>query len=50
MAKAEARHIAMLERENGRLRQKLEHAGHIIAAQKKLCELLGLPTDEGAPR
>ena len=50
VAKAEARRIEALERENGRLRQKLEHAGHIIAAQKKLCELLGLPTDEGAPR
>lgn len=50
VAKAEARRIEILERENGRLRQKLDHAEQIIAAQKKLCELLGLPTDGGAPR
>lgn len=50
VAKAEARRIEVLERENGRLRQKLDHAEQIIAAQKKLCALLGLPTDGGAPR
>ena len=50
VAKAEARRIAVLEHENSRLRQKLTHAEHIIAAQKKLCELLGLPTGEEAMR
>ena len=50
VAKAEARRVAVLEREVSRLRQKLTHAGHIIAAQKKLCELLGLPTGEEAKR
>ena len=50
VAKAEARRVAVLERENSRLRQKLTHAEHIIAAQKKLCELLGLPTGEEVTR
>jgi transposase len=50
LAKAEARRIEALERENARLRHKLGHAEQIIAAQKKLCELLGLPTDGGAPQ
>jgi transposase-like protein len=50
LVKAEARRIDALERENERLRRKLEHAEHIIAAQKKLCELLGLPTDGTASR
>ena len=50
VAKAEARRVAVLEREISRLRQKLTHAEHIIAAQKKLCELLGLPTGEEATR
>ena len=50
VAKAEARRVAVLEREVSRLRQKLTHAEHIIAAQKKLCELLGLPTGEEAMR
>jgi transposase-like protein len=49
-AKAEARRVEVLEREVTRLRQKLNHAEHIIAAQKKLCELLGLPTEEDRPR
>ena len=49
-AKAEARRVAVLEREISRLREKLTHAEHIIAAQKKLCELLGLPTGEEAAR
>jgi hypothetical protein len=39
-----------LEREVRRLRHKLNHAEHIIAAQKKLCELLGLPAEEDLPR
>lgn len=50
VAKAEARRIAVLEHEVSRLRLKLTHAEHIIAAQKKLCELLGLPTGEEAMR
>jgi transposase len=47
--KAEARKIEVLERDVARLRQKLERAEHIIAAQKKLCDLLGLPTEEALP-
>ena len=50
VAKAEARRVAVLEHEIIRLRQKLTHAEHIIAAQKKLSEQLGLPTDEEAIR
>jgi len=50
VAKAEARRIAVLEHEVSRLRLKLTHAEHIIAAQKKLCELLGLPMGEEAMR
>jgi transposase len=48
--KAEARRVEALEREVSRLRQKLNHAEHIIAAQKKLCELLDLPTEEDRRR
>lgn len=47
-AKAEARKIEVLERDVARLRQKLERAEHIIEAQKKLCDLLGLPEAEEA--
>src|SRR5664280_2054753 len=36
--------IQKLERDNARLRHKLEHAELIIDAQKKLCVALGLPT------
>ena len=50
VTKAQARRVEGLERENSRLRQKLINAEHIIAAQKKLCELLGLPTGEEATR
>src|SRR5450759_4643881 len=39
-----ARQIQKLERDNARLRQKLERAELIIDAQKKLCVALGLPT------
>ena len=39
-----------LLRENERLRHKLERAEQIIDVQKKLCEVLGLPTVEGPPR
>ena len=48
--KAEERRILGLEREVSRLRGKLERAEQIIEAQKKLCALLGLPTDEKEPR
>src|ERR1035437_6052281 len=39
-----ARPIQKLERDNARLRHKLERAELIIDAQKKLCVALGLPT------
>jgi transposase len=41
---ASARQIQQLERDNARLRHKLERADLIIDAQKKLCVALGLPT------
>ena len=41
-----ARQIQQLNRENARLRRKLEHAELIIDAQKKLCAVLGLPTSD----
>lgn len=47
-AKAEARKIEVLERDVARLRRKLERAEQIIEAQKKLCDLLGLPKAEEA--
>ena len=47
-AKAEARKIDVLERDVARLRRKLERAEQIIEAQKKLCDLLGLPRAEEA--
>src|ERR1700674_3189531 len=46
VAKAEAHRVAVLKTENARLRQKLERPEQIIEAQKKLCEVLGLPTAE----
>lgn len=50
LAKAEARRNEALEREVARLRHKLERAEQIIEAQKKLCELLGLPMGEEPSR
>ncbi len=50
LAKAESHRIEALEREMIRLRQKLGRAEQIIEAQKKLCELLGLPTPEEPQR
>jgi len=42
--------VAELERENGRLRQKLQRAETIIEVQKKLSEVLGLtPQDLDSP-
>ena len=43
---AETRRVAMLTKENERLRRKLATAQTIIDVQKKLCTLLGLPTAE----
>jgi transposase len=43
---AEARRTDELIRENGRLRHRLAQAHTIIDVQKKLCTLLGLPTDD----
>jgi len=43
-ALAERHRADQLERENARLRGKLERAHVIIDVQKKLCTLLGLPT------
>jgi transposase-like protein len=42
---AEARRVDELTRENGSLRHKLAQAHTVIDVQKKLCTLLGLPTD-----
>ncbi len=39
-----ARQIEQLNRDNARLRRKLQRAELIIEAQKKLCVALGLPT------
>ena len=47
-AKAESRRVEALEREVTRLR--LGRAEQIIEAQKKLCELLGLPMGEEPSR
>jgi transposase len=35
--------VKELERENARLRKRLEHAEIIISVQKKISELLGIP-------
>ena len=48
--KAHTRRIEGLERDMERLRHKLERAEQIIDAQKKLCEVLGLPTAEEPQR
>lgn len=42
--RAEARRVAELTRDNERLHRQLAQAHAIIDAQKKLCDLLGLPT------
>ena len=41
----EAERLARLERENERLRRKLDHAEKVIDVQKKLSEILGVPLD-----
>jgi len=43
-ASAAVRQVTALERENRRLRQRLDRAETIIAAQSKLCALWNLPT------
>ena len=48
--KAHERRVEGLERDVAHLRHKLERAEQIIDAQKKLCEVLGLPTAEEPPR
>jgi transposase len=48
--KAHVRLVDGLERDVARLRHKLERAEQIIDAQKKLCEVLGLPTAGDPPR
>jgi transposase len=50
LAKAESRRVEALEREITRLQQKLGRAEQIIEAQKKLCEILGLPVGKEPPR
>jgi transposase len=45
VAKAVDRRVANLELTNQKLTKQLEQAKLIIAAQKKLCNLLGLPTE-----
>ena len=46
----ETQRLARLERENERLRKKLEHAEKVILVQKKLSEILGIqlapPSDD----
>lgn len=46
VVKAEARRMLAVQQDNARLRKKLGRAEQIIDAQKKLCEVLGLPTAE----
>lgn len=48
--KAQVRRTEALELEVARLRGKLTRAEHIIEAQKKLCEVLGVPVDEESSR
>ena len=47
-AKAIDRRVASLEQDVAKLRKKLVRAEQIIDVQKKLCDLLGLPTAEEA--
>ena len=42
-ADSHAQEVARLKRQNARLQAKLDQAETIIAVQKKLCDLLGLP-------
>jgi hypothetical protein len=44
--RAEARKVDQLQHENERLRRRLAEAHTVIEVQKKLCNLLGLPSAE----
>jgi transposase len=46
--KVEKLEVERLQKENAKLRQKLEQAETIIALQKKVAELLGRPIPEGS--
>lgn len=46
LARADARRLNELERENARLKHKLGQAQTVIEVQKKLCDLLGIVPDE----
>ena len=48
-AKAVDRQLARLQLDNEKLRKQLDRAEQIIDVQKKLCDLLGLPTAGEAP-
>lgn len=48
-APAAVKEVARLRRENARLQVRLEQAETIIAVQKKLCTLLGLPCASSEP-
>lgn len=48
-AKAADRRVLSLEQDNAKLRKRLGRAEQIIDVQKKLCELLGLPTAGDLP-
>lgn len=48
-AKATDRRVAHLELANEKLSRQLDRAKLIIGAQKKLCDLLGLPTEGEVP-
>lgn len=48
-AKVVDRRVLSLEQDNAKLRKRLGRAEQIIDAQKKLCELLGLPTAGDLP-
>jgi transposase len=48
-AKAADRRVLSLEQENAKLRRQLGRAEQIIDVQKKLCDLLGLPTAGDVP-
>ncbi len=46
---SQAEEIARLRRENERLQERLKQAETIIAVQKKVSQLLGLPTEPTSP-
>lgn len=48
-AKAVDRQLARLQHDNDKLRKQLDRAQQIIDVQKKLCDLLGLPTAGEVP-